>query len=348
MTQVAQRIIPAAPLQPSIQRMPALVSLLPVALLTGVALVLVGRWWNVASEVAAPSAGGMLTLPLTDFLFQLPGYVVFGLLFVRAVTMPAQRTAASQHLMGMAARWSYVWAASTLAFLAATASELTGTAVLSLWTREDVFAVLARDDRAQSQIAMVWVALVIALFGARLSSRLEVGALLVLATAVILPSVQKLPPNAPAHAAGHAVGQGLHWLAMAALAVQVLAAVVWLGGLLAVALHLRAFPLHLRRALPGFGDAATLCVLLVGAAGLVQSTLALPGLAALWQTTPGLVIVAKGLALVLLTAVGYRHRRRTIAVAGTGHLLPLLLLVAGELVLMGATVTIALLLTATA
>lgn len=345
MTQVAQSITPAAPLQRATHRLPALAGLLPAVLLTGVAAVLVGRWWNLAREVSAPSTGGMLALPLENYLFQLPGLTVVGLLFVRVVTLSSQQTAASHHLLTMAARWSYAWAASTVAFLALTASELTGVGVTSLWTREDAFAVLARDSFAQAQIATLWVALVVAVFGARLSSRFEAGALLVLVAAVTLPSVQKLPPGAAAHGGEHAVGENLHWLAMAALGAQVLAAAIWLGGLLTVALHLRVFPSHLRRALPRFGDVASVCVLLVGAAGLTQSALAQPAGASLWQTTPGLLILAKALALVLLATVGYRHRRRTMATAGNGRLMPLVLLVAGELVLMGATVTIALLLT---
>ncbi|HYP45692.1 MAG TPA: CopD family protein [Propionibacteriaceae bacterium] len=345
MTQVAQRISHEAPLQRSIHRLPAAARLVPAVLLAGVAALLAARWWSLAREVSAPATGGMLALPAADFLFQLPGLAVVGLLLVRSIALGPQQTAASHHLLRMASRWSYAWAAATVAALTGTASELTGVAVTSLWTREDAIAVLGRDDQAQAQIATLWVALVIALFGAKLASRFEVGALLLLTTAVILPSVQELPPGSPAHFGDHAVGQDLHWLAMAALAAQVVAAAIWVGGLLAIVLHLRVFAPQLRRALPRFGDVASVCVLLVGAAGLVQNALALPTGASLWQTTPGLILLAKGLALMLLATVGYRHRRRTMTMAGTGGVLALLMLLAGELVLMGATVSIALLLT---
>jgi putative copper resistance protein D len=54
------------------------------------------------------------------------------------------------------------------------------------------------------------------------------------------------------------------------------------------------------------------------------------------------------LALVLLGGIGYWHRRRTMVAAASGRLLPLLALASGELVLMGTTIGIAVVLSGTA
>jgi putative copper resistance protein D len=74
----------------------------------------------------------------------------------------------------------------------------------------------------------------------------------------------------------------------------------------------------------------------------------LDGWAALLGTDRGQLIVAKTVALVLLASVGYWHRRRTVPAVRTGCLRPLLRLAAGELLLMGATVGIAVVLSITA
>jgi putative copper export protein len=276
---------------------------------------------------------------LADFLYQVPGLAVVGLLFVRAAALTGHRTTATQHLSEMTSRWAWVWAAASIVQLALTASELTGESIAGLVRREDVFAVLGRSGPATAQIVTLWVALAIALFASRLTSSLESLALTVLATAVLLPVVESVPGGSHDPASEHS-GLGLHWLAMVALAVQLVAIVVWFGVLLAVVLHLRVLPLALGRTLQQFAYTASVCALLLGSTGLVQDTLTLPTLAALWQTTHGQLILAKVLALLLLVSVGFRHRLRTSDALLSGRVLRL---VAGEAVLMGAVVAITIL-----
>ena len=62
----------------------------------------------------------------------------------------------------------------------------------------------------------------------------------------------------------------------------------------------------------------------------------------------GLLIIAKSVALAVLAAIGYLHRRRTLGPAASGRLLPLLGLAAGELIIMSATIGIAVALSSTA
>ena len=133
-----------------------------------------------------------------------------------------------------------------------------------------------------------------------------------------------------------------------ALAVHVAAAAFWVGGLLALVVHLRSFPNQLQRAVPRFSAAALICVIAVGVSGVVESAIMLDGWAALFGTNRGQLIVAKVIALVLLGGIGWWHRQRTVAPAASGRLAPLLRLAAGEVILMGATVGVAVVLSGTA
>jgi len=135
---------------------------------------------------------------------------------------------------------------------------------------------------------------------------------------------------------------------MVALVVHLVAAAIWVGGLLALVVHLRSFPDQLRIAVPRFSTIALVCVLAVGISGVLESMVMLYGWSDLSGTDRGHLMLGKTAAFVLLAALGYWHRLRTVRPARSGRLAPLLRLAAGELILMGGTVGIAVLLSATA
>jgi putative copper resistance protein D len=137
-------------------------------------------------------------------------------------------------------------------------------------------------------------------------------------------------------------------VASVSLAVHVVAASLWVGGLLALILHLRPFPVALKAAVPRFSVAALVCIIAVGVSGVVESAVTLDSWAALFGSNRGHLMLAKAFALVVLAGIGLLHRRRTMVSASSGRLLPLLHLAAVELVLMGATVGIAVVLSVTA
>jgi hypothetical protein len=109
---------------------------------------------------------------------------------------------------------------------------------------------------------------------------------------------------------------------MLPLAVHLAAASAWVGGLLALVVHLRRFPDELRRALPRFSAAALMCMLAVGSAGIVEGVVTLRTWTALWDSDRGHPILAKTVALAVLAAIGYAHRKRTLGPAGTGPARP--------------------------
>jgi putative copper resistance protein D len=59
------------------------------------------------------------------------------------------------------------------------------------------------------------------------------------------------------------------------LAVHLAAAAIWVGGLLALVIHLRPFPEQLQGAVRRFSAAALLCVIAIGLSGVVESVVML-------------------------------------------------------------------------
>jgi putative copper export protein len=276
-------------------------------------------------------------LPVTQFVHEMAGVAVVGLIFLRAVLLSRVTEPARAHLAAITVRWAWLWAGSTLAWIAFTLSSVIGTGLGDLLGHADAVVAVSGTDRVLAECATLWVALAVALFGARLSGSAAISAALVISAAALLPSALT----------GHAGHHASPGVAMAALGLHLVGAAIWIGGLLALVAHLRGFPDDVRVAVPRFSAAALVCALAVGVSGVLESAVMLDGWAALLSTDRGHLIVAKTLAFVLLTGVGYWHRRRTVPAARTGCLQPLLRLAAGELLLMGATVGIAVVLSIT-
>lgn len=101
------------------------------------------------------------------------------------------------------------------------------------------------------------------------------------------------------------------------VAAHVLAAALWLGPLVAMALMLRG-----RRAwaalLPRFSELAVVAVVLLTATGVVDAAVALGGVDALVGTGYGRILLAKAVALAGLLALGWWWRRTWVP-AAVGH-----------------------------
>ncbi len=312
------------------------------AALAGVLAIVGVRWWTDTGYQPAPAAlpdAGPLTslgLPVTQFVQRIAGIAVVGLLFLRTM-MSGRSPAAGAHLAVMTVRWATVWAVGTGAWIAFTLSFLIGVPVTGLPANLDAALVLLGSQQLLAQLAGLWVALLIALFGSRVSGAFGSAALLVVAAAALLPGALT----------GHAGHHGNPLAAMTALGLHVVTAAVWVGGLLALVVHLRRYPVDLLRVLPGFSTAAGICLVAVGLSGVVESVLMLDGWTALVETDRGRLIIVKTVAIGVLAAVGLWHRRRTMGSAACGRLLPLLRLAGVEIALMAATVGIAVVLSMT-
>ena len=148
----------------------------------------------------------------------------------------------------------------------------------------------------------------------------------------------------PVALTGHSAAGGSHDVASDSLVLHTLAASVWVGGLVAVlgtaASRAADRSAALAVAVPRYSRTALVCWLVLAVTGLVNALVRIPP-ADLIGSTYGALILGKVVALVVLGAFGAMHRRSTVAPAAAGRVGALLRLGAVEVLLMSATVGLA-------
>ncbi|MGH3568644.1 MAG: cytochrome c oxidase assembly protein [Pseudonocardia sp.] len=148
----------------------------------------------------------------------------------------------------------------------------------------------------------------------------------------------------PVTLTGHSAGGGAHDVATDSLVLHVLAASLWVGGLVAVlALAAARGPdrdAALATAVPRFSRLALACWVVLAATGVVNVLIRVP-VAELFGSTYGLLVLAKTAALVALGALGALHRRHGVDRAARGEPAALLRLGGVEVLLMLGTIGLA-------
>jgi cytochrome c oxidase assembly factor CtaG/putative copper export protein len=148
----------------------------------------------------------------------------------------------------------------------------------------------------------------------------------------------------PVTLTGHSAAGGAHDVATDSLVLHVLAASLWVGGLVAVLTVAAARgPDRLRAlatAVPRYSAVAFWCWVTLAVTGTVNAVVRVP-LDALAGTTYGTLLLAKVAALAALGALGAVHRRRTVEAAAAGAPGALVRLGGVEVLLMFATVGLA-------
>jgi hypothetical protein len=143
-----------------------------------------------------------------------------------------------------------------------------------------------------------------------------VGGLLA-AIAPVYPQLERLPfvlglALLPAPSlAGHALDRGRAWFEVVADLVHVAAASVWLGGLVALALALRAHGDRMAM-LRRFSNIAVVSVLVLAATGVVRALSELDSVSQLWSTGYGRALLVKSGLLGVLVTIGWFNRYRLI------------------------------------
>ena len=123
--------------RPPGRRAPGTSAVLAGTLLAGLAAIVVARWATGTGYVPAPFGlpdPGPLTaigLPAAQYVHELAGVAVVGLLFLRWFALPGDAEPGGAgpggaHLLLMATRWAWLWVAATAAWIGFTMSELTG------------------------------------------------------------------------------------------------------------------------------------------------------------------------------------------------------------------------------
>ena len=200
-----------------------------------------------------------------------------------------------------------VWAVLALVQMVLTLANVLGIPLTEA-IRPEVISTYAWDVPTTRALAIsALVAAVIVITAVFISS--TAGAAILLVLTVIAASLPTL--------AGHGSGLGDHALALSAGVTHIAAAVIWMGGLLILAIHgfrrERGYTdADLKRAAMRFGKAALLAVLLLAISGLANSYTRLDTFDQLVTTDYGRTVTAKILVLLTLVAIAAVIRRRVV------------------------------------
>ncbi len=263
--------------------------------------------------------------------YDVSGMATIGVLVVAVVLLPAAGALSPDgaRLVRVAGRWSAVWAAAGALSVPLVLSDVSGLPVWQVLS-PDVLPLAADLPQTRALVSSAWLAALVAV-GARWCSTVVMGRLLlVTGVAALLPLLLT----------GHTGHGDQHLAALIGLAAHVTAASVWLGGLLALAVHLRSAGV-LAVVLPRYSRVALVCFAVVAGSGLLMGWLALSAPADLLGTPYGRLLLGKTAALGLLGWLGHLHRRRTLAAATARRPRAFVALAAVELVVMAATVGLA-------
>ncbi|MFY1659232.1 cytochrome c oxidase assembly protein [Micromonospora sp. WMMD1274] len=280
-----------------------------------------------------PDPGPVTTwaLPTVRLLVDGLATLTVGFAATAAFLLPGDGASVSPHgwlLLRRAGLAAAGWAAASLTLLVLTVSDLLGVPLGRLGVAPVVsFGVDITQGRAL--LTQAGLAAVVAV-AARVGLFRRTAALAAAAALVGL-----LPPALT----GHAAGAGNHQIAVSSLALHVLAAALWAGGLAALLTIRRSR--HLPGAAARYSRLALACFVTVAVSGLANAAVRLGALDQLWQSRYGWLALGKLAALVVLGLLGAAHRTRTLPALAAGRRGAFARLAAGELVAFAATVGLA-------
>ena len=144
----------------------------------------------------------------------------------------------------------------------------------------------------------------------------------------------------PVALTGHSSAGGAHDVATSSLLYHLVAAALWVGGLIALLAHLARRGEHSGLAARRFSQLALVCWIAMALSGVINALVRVtPGQL---QTTYGFLVLGKVAALVVLGVFGWQHRRRAVAaVTVRGDRAALLRLGCVEVLVMFATIGLA-------
>ncbi|MFB9928062.1 cytochrome c oxidase assembly protein [Amycolatopsis halotolerans] len=309
-----------------------------VVLAAVVAVGLVALTGGAGYVIAGLPDPGLVTrygVTVARVLAEASSVVCVGALLLAAFLVPPQKTGtlapegyAAVRTAGIAA---WVWFAASILSVAFTAADSAGKPFGDVLSPDTLLSLISAIEQPK---AWLWTALIAIL--------LALGCRLVLSwgwTAVLFfLAVAGLVPVA---VTGHSASGGSHDLATNSLLFHLVAAALWVGGLLAVlALGWRRGK-NLSLAAQRFSKLALVCWVVMAVSGIVNALVRI-NLGDLFTTDYGLLVVAKIVALLLLGVFGQQQRSRGVAnlVDGKGGS-QLLRLAAVEVLIMFVTIGIA-------
>jgi cytochrome c oxidase assembly factor CtaG/putative copper export protein len=278
-----------------------------VSLLILIAVLVVGDGAYEPSPAGLPDPGPVVGwgLPVIRLLADAAGIATVGFILAGAVLLPS-RNGELWGLQLRSLRWAAVLAAAWTALILAetlfTAADIIGEPLHSTISGSGLRSFLTQTSFGTSLLVQAVLAATVALCVPWVLSP-RVG-LLALALA--------LGAFVPQALTGHAAGAGSHDLAIASLLVHVLGVALWIGGLGALCWAATHGSKALPYAVPRYSTLAGWCFAAVGISGVANAAVRLGSLDNLFGTSYGTLVVAKAVALGILGAFGWRHRRSTV------------------------------------
>ncbi|MDN5789961.1 MAG: bifunctional copper resistance protein CopD/cytochrome c oxidase assembly protein [Micrococcales bacterium] len=309
-----------------------------VAVIGLVASVVAASFSGAAEPLAEglSSAGPVVrwALPLVRVVHDLSAALTVGALLLAATMIPGATKAASADLDEPRRA-----AAMSVAMIAAFVWALAGAVGVILWFADAAGIRLSDPGFGAALGSTVWaieplrVGLISAITAAIVAS---VAALARARSVAVLLTALSLFAIAVLGLAGHAGGSADHETAVNAQGAHLLAATLWVGGLLALIVLRTAMGDAIGVVARRYSSVALWCFVALGISGVMAASTRLAGWSDL-STRYGVLILVKTGAFVLLGIAGYWHRRSTIEAMDkdTAARRPFLRLAVGETLVMG-------------
>ncbi|UUV35892.1 bifunctional copper resistance protein CopD/cytochrome c oxidase assembly protein [Amycolatopsis roodepoortensis] len=303
-----------------------------------VAVFLVALTGGAGYPIAGLSDPGVVTrygITVVRVVAQGSAVICVGGLLLAAFLVAPQRTGilgANGYAAVSAARnAAWVWFVASVASMYFTAAEAAGWPVTEVMVPQTTVELLSAIEQPKAWLITAAVAFVVA-----------VGCHFVLTwgwTATLF--LVAVLGQVPVAVTGHSASGGSHDVATNSLLFHLVAATLWVGGLIAVvALGYREGN-DLLLAVRRFSRLALVCWLTMGVSGVINALVRMSA-ADLLRSGYGLLVLAKVVALALLGLFGHQQRARTIrALSDRRDRMPLIRLAAVEVLIMSVTIGLA-------
>lgn len=277
-----------------------------------------------------PDAGAIVRwgLPVVRAIHDLAAASTVGLLVVAATIIPeARNTSRRITATRYACASGVVWVVAGLVGLVFSFADISGTALSDPTFGAQLQTFVFQLESLRVAAISSTMALAVTLGAAVVRRRSEMVTLAVLSVLALLPL----------SLAGHAAGAASHDTAVNALALHLVAAVIWVGGLLALAMLRPMLGATLGVSVQRYSTLAGWCFVAVAVSGVGSAWIRVGSIGSL-ATTYGALVILKVVALVVLAMAGWQQRSRVVDRIATdplaGRLFARLALI--ELVVMGA------------
>ncbi|MFG1944796.1 cytochrome c oxidase assembly protein [Nonomuraea sp. NPDC048826] len=286
--------------------------------------------------LGVPSSGAVTRwgLPVSKLAMDVAGVATVGLLLAAALLLPNEKGVLGKTAQSYvrAASWAgLAWAAAAFLTMVFSVSDVWARPVPQILNRSFLVGYATQESPGIALTLVVLFGLSIALFSRGVITAGAAAGLLLLALVTLTPPALT----------GHSASSPNHGLALTSLTLHLLTLALWVGGLAVLALHAALKRPQLDVAAGRFSRLALWAYAGVGLSGVFSVLARLTALSDLWTSSYGVLVVAKIVAFVLLGYVGWWHRQRTLADLDAGRPRAFARLAGGELMLMLATIGLA-------